>query len=226
MGHRQFVAQVSQPAGSSTSQSAGRPPFVASKRKRCSRNSTQRYSAAKPQAKERDRSPVAAGERQKTHRKIRTSPRGRSAAGEGSPALRKNLRRTRRFSEIARQSGQDAKVGLPKVEEGTTNGHTPASAAPLVWFFSLRLRTFAVLSPNFVAACEDSPAGQLPVGAIVAQVSQPAVSPISKSAWRGKAQGWRVGKPAIQQTWKSALLWLRLRRAVSLRLKILPHGVV
>jgi hypothetical protein len=45
----------------------------------------------------------------------------------------------------------------------------------------------------------------------VAQVSKPAVSPISKSAGRryfervGLADGTRVWKPAIQQTWKSAL---------------------
>src|ERR1700689_4753092 len=45
----------------------------------------------------------------------------------------------------------------------------------------------------------------------VAQVSKPAVSPISKSAGRdnfkrdGLADGARVWKPAIQQTWKSAL---------------------
>src|SRR2546426_11666817 len=36
----------------------------------------------------------------------------------------------------------------------------------------------------------------------VAQVSKPAVSPISKSAELGN--GLRVWKPAIQQTWKSA----------------------
>ncbi len=39
----------------------------------------------------------------------------------------------------------------------------------------------------------------------VAQVSQPAVSPISKSARRDLRCGQRAGKPAIQQTWKSAL---------------------
>jgi len=43
------------------------------------------------------------------------------------------------------------------------------------------------------------------VGNFVAQVSQPAVSPISKSARRDKPDGTRVLKPAIQQTWKSAL---------------------
>jgi hypothetical protein len=50
----------------------------------------------------------------------------------------------------------------------------------------------------------------------VAQVSKPAVSPISKSAWRVDSEhvelagGLRVWKPAIQQTWKSALQALRL----------------
>jgi len=39
----------------------------------------------------------------------------------------------------------------------------------------------------------------------VAQVSKPAVSPISKSAGREMTNGPRVWKPAIQQTWKSAL---------------------
>src|SRR5205823_6873292 len=44
------------------------------------------------------------------------------------------------------------------------------------------------------------------------QVSKPAVSPISQSA--GRCCAWRVWKPATQQTWKSALLRLRLRCAV------------
>jgi len=39
----------------------------------------------------------------------------------------------------------------------------------------------------------------------VAQVSKPAVSPISKSAKTWSCDGRRVGKPAIQQTGKSAL---------------------
>jgi hypothetical protein len=39
----------------------------------------------------------------------------------------------------------------------------------------------------------------------VAQVSKPAVSPISKSAGRARSNDLRVWKPAIQQTWKSAL---------------------
>jgi hypothetical protein len=45
----------------------------------------------------------------------------------------------------------------------------------------------------------------------VAQVSKPAVSPISKSAGRRNVErveiltGRQVWKPAIQQTWKSAL---------------------
>ena len=43
------------------------------------------------------------------------------------------------------------------------------------------------------------------VAKIVAQVSKPAVSPISKSAGRATSRGQRVWKPAIQQTWKSAL---------------------
>jgi hypothetical protein len=49
-----------------------------------------------------------------------------------------------------------------------------------------------------------------PGAKLVAQVSKPAVSPISKSADRvgfGRANlssGTRVWKPAIQQTWKSA----------------------
>ncbi len=40
---------------------------------------------------------------------------------------------------------------------------------------------------------------------IVAQVSKPAVSPISKSAASESSRGVRVWKPAIQQTWKSSL---------------------
>jgi len=49
----------------------------------------------------------------------------------------------------------------------------------------------------------------------VAQVSKPAVSPISKSAGRGRhlrrcSMRLRVWKPAIQQVWKPALqLWPR-----------------
>src|SRR2546429_561663 len=39
----------------------------------------------------------------------------------------------------------------------------------------------------------------------VAQVSKPAVSPISKSAARAMSRGPRVWKPAIRQTGKSAL---------------------
>jgi prepilin-type N-terminal cleavage/methylation domain-containing protein len=39
----------------------------------------------------------------------------------------------------------------------------------------------------------------------VAQVSEPAVSPTSKSAERPSSCGTRVWKPATQQTWKSAL---------------------
>jgi prepilin-type N-terminal cleavage/methylation domain-containing protein len=39
----------------------------------------------------------------------------------------------------------------------------------------------------------------------VAQVSKPAVSPISKSASRARTRSPRVWKPATQQTWKSAL---------------------
>src|SRR6266480_7650338 len=39
----------------------------------------------------------------------------------------------------------------------------------------------------------------------VAQVSKPAVSPISKSAARVMSRGWQVWKPATQQTGKSAL---------------------
>jgi hypothetical protein len=42
-------------------------------------------------------------------------------------------------------------------------------------------------------------------GTTVPQVSKPAVSPISKSADRTTSCDWRVWKPAIQQTWKSAL---------------------
>jgi len=41
---------------------------------------------------------------------------------------------------------------------------------------------------------------------LVAQVSKPAVSPISKSARRPNAHGSQVWKAAIQQTWKSAPL--------------------
>jgi hypothetical protein len=39
----------------------------------------------------------------------------------------------------------------------------------------------------------------------VAQVSKPAVSPTSKSAGSRDSNGLQVWKPAIQQTWKSAL---------------------
>src|SRR5437879_10119643 len=44
----------------------------------------------------------------------------------------------------------------------------------------------------------------------VAQVSQPAVSPISKSAARVMSRAWQVWKPATQQTGKSALTAVRL----------------
>jgi len=53
-----------------------------------------------------------------------------------------------------------------------------------------------------------------------AQVSEPAVSPISKSAGCGISLDLQVWKPAIQQTWKSALLGLRLGRARSIVLAI------
>jgi hypothetical protein len=42
----------------------------------------------------------------------------------------------------------------------------------------------------------------------VAQVSQPAVSPTSKSEGCWSAGGLRVWKPATQPIWKSALRWL------------------
>ncbi len=60
----------------------------------------------------------------------------------------------------------------------------------------------------------------------VAQVSKPAVSPVSKPAGReslrrvrtwanhGLAQGTQASKPAIQQIWKSALLTLATRRSI------------
>src|SRR5437660_1460001 len=51
----------------------------------------------------------------------------------------------------------------------------------------------------------------------VAQVSKPAVSPISKSAARVMSCGSRVWKPAIQQTGKSALRALRLCALAPLR---------
>ena len=54
-------------------------------------------------------------------------------------------------------------------------------------------------------------------GDAVAQVSKPAVSPTSKSAVRRSLDGLRIGKSATQQTWKSALLWLRLCRAALYR---------
>ena len=50
----------------------------------------------------------------------------------------------------------------------------------------------------------------------VAQVSKPAVSPISKSAGLSRLCDLRVGKPAILQTWKSAPRWKpALQRSVS-----------
>ena len=45
-------------------------------------------------------------------------------------------------------------------------------------------------------------------GCTVAQISKPAVSPISKSASRTTSYGRQVWKPAIQQTWKPALHFL------------------
>ena len=50
-------------------------------------------------------------------------------------------------------------------------------------------------------------------GDSVAQVSKPAVSPTSKSATLWSLDGLRIWKSTTQQTWKSALHWLRLRRA-------------
>src|SRR6185369_3351382 len=52
---------------------------------------------------------------------------------------------------------------------------------------------------------------------VVAQVSKPAVSPTSKSATPWRLDGLRIWKSATQQTWKSALLWLRPCRAVPYR---------
>jgi hypothetical protein len=74
---------------------------------------------------------------------------------------------------------------------------------------------FAALSRNFVTFREDFSRQRPP--AFVAQVSKPAVSPTSKSAECPKSCNLRVWKPATQQTWKSALLGLRLGRAKALR---------
>jgi len=68
-----------------------------------------------------------------------------------------------------------------------------------------------VLFVRILARREELRAGRF---AAVAQVSQPAVSPISQSAGCGTTDGVQVWKPAIQQTWKSAPLWLRLCRYV------------
>src|SRR5580700_6927141 len=58
--------------------------------------------------------------------------------------------------------------------------------------------------------------------ATVAQVSKPAVSPISKSAARATLCAGRLWKPAIQQTWKSALRILRRQRRCDSR--NIEHG--
>jgi hypothetical protein len=81
----------------------------------------------------------------------------------------------------------------------------------------LRLRAFAVLSVRIVTRREDL-SRQWPPD-FVAQVSKPAVSPISKSAELRKWWGWRVEKSAIQQTWKSALLGLRRQPRCAFALK-------
>src|SRR3954468_14934580 len=58
---------------------------------------------------------------------------------------------------------------------------------------------------------------------LVAQVSKPAVSPISESACvensggRRLSEGLQLRKPAIQQTWNSALLPLSLQQSVFIR---------
>src|SRR6185436_12137557 len=70
------------------------------------------------------------------------------------------------------------------------------------------------LSVKIGASRDDSPDAP---GEGVAQVSKPAVSPTSKSAARWSSDGLRIGKSATQQTWKSALLWLRLCRAALYR---------
>ena len=69
----------------------------------------------------------------------------RSAAGEGPPALRVNLRCTRRSWAIALQSGKDARLGPPTVKQGPTHWHTPDSNAQFVGFLVLFLCTFAPL---------------------------------------------------------------------------------
>ena len=67
---------------------------------------------------------------------------------------------------------------------------------------------------RIVTSREDFSRQRLP--AFVAQVSKPAASPTSKSAERPQSCNLRVWKPATQQTWTSALLGLRLRRAAPL----------
>jgi hypothetical protein len=64
---------------------------------------------------------------------------------------------------------------------------------------------------------------------VVAQVSKPAVSPISKSAERrnvarvGWADGTQVWKPATQQTWKSALQGLAIKYPILLLIPRCAH---
>jgi hypothetical protein len=73
--------------------------------------------------------------------------------------------------------------------------------------FRFRQGRDAVPQSEFCFACANlctSPRSK------VAQVSKPAVSPISKSAGAQTYQRSQVWKLAIQQTWKSALLLSRL----------------
>jgi hypothetical protein len=85
------------------------------------------------------------------------------------------------------------------------------------YFFLCVSTAFSALQYVRIIARREDFSRQRPP-AFVAQVSKPAVSPTSLSAERPQSCNLRVWKPATQQTWKSALLGLRLRRAVPLRL--------
>ena len=103
----------------------------------------------------------------------------------------------------------DRRVGgnVPPLQGfGVNSRHDLGRCPRLVW-----KRPVGAESPAMVTRLRRAGRGHH----FVAQVSKPAVSPISKSAARASfetrptATATRVWKPAIQQTWKSALHWLR-----------------
>ena len=133
----------------------------------------------------------------------RTVPTWGSAPAPGAVfrALVENLRDSRTRGRVRLHPGRVCSPdGLPPERRSVTSLQPPLCRAKVLTMASV------LLARTSKAGCKPA----LRFGS-VPQVSQPAVSPISQSAdcpWAGRASGayrLRVGKPATQQTWKSAV---------------------